>query len=517
MRTNIKDWLSSVLFKKIENKRYWIILSLIVKGLIFLVLLYSNILQPYHHGGFWGWLDGDSGSYVDPVDHFLSSGNYTPDLRMPGYGVIYLIPRLFFSKETSYNILIMLQFLTAAVSVYYLGLLARALFKNTAIFYIAFYLFLFSHVTNYLDDSIMTESFCTSFLVFASYTFVKYFETGNIFNLVSSGLLFTWAIFLRPIFILILPMVLFILFIAEWKQKKTINIKPLLLFILPFVIIDSLWIVRNYSVHKTFQPLTSLAYPAYTEVLPAMDFVKSWGGTYHPWRRESAVCWFGFYIKNNPNYTVPDGDIPQALERKLGHNYLYTSKFNYDSLLQLKNMVIQLRDSAHNTQQKNNNLRQLIIERFKVYTSSVKEEKPYLYYVKSRMEYLELLFMPDHDDDAMVSPAVQNNNISTLLYSGITWLYIKILSKLGSLLYPIILYGGLIGLFLTILYGIKSSFIALLIAAPILNTLLPSILLNLDENRYIIPMWPFLIICLAYLTITLYRYLSSKILNRSTV
>jgi hypothetical protein len=506
----MKAWLASILLKKAENKRYWIILSLIVKSITFLILLYSNILQPYHHGGFWGSLDGDSGSYVDPIDHFLSSGNYTPDLRMPGYGVIYLVPRLFFSQETSYNILIILQFLTSAISVYYLALLARILFKNAAIFYITFYIFLFSQFSNYYDGCIMSESFCTSFLIFASYSFAKYFDSGNSSCLFFSGILFTWIIFIKPIFVLILPVAFFILIIIEWKQKKQFYNKQIVLFILPFVLIDVAWIARNYSVHKTFQPLTSLAYHEYIEIMPAMDFVKSWGGTYHPWRRETAVCWFGFNIKKSPNYTVPDGDIPQALEGKLGHNYFYTSRFNYDSLLQLKKMVMLLRDSANNTIQTNNKLRSQISEKFSTYTASVRKEKPYLYYVKSRMKYLELLFMPDHNDER-VSTALQNKNGSNLLYSGITWVYLKIISNLGMLLYPAILYGGLVGLFFVILYGIKNSVIVLLVVTPILNTLLPSVILNLDENRYIIPMWPFLIICASYLIMSISAYLNRTI------
>jgi len=169
------------------NKRiYWIVSAIIIK------LTFSIIFITIHQHGhsinkFYGRFGGDSSEYIGSIENFIKQGHYitnpqdirTSTRRMPGYGAVYYFPRLLFTQANALNILIILQILLSAVSVYYLALTAYLIFQKKTIFYITFFLYVFSTFVSIFDDTVLTESFSTSSLIFAFYFLIKTLNTNS--------------------------------------------------------------------------------------------------------------------------------------------------------------------------------------------------------------------------------------------------------------------------------------------------------------------------------------------------
>ena len=76
--------------------QFWVLIAFFCKALFFIFLICRNDLHPLP--GFIGVPTGDTSSYFDPIDNLIANGSYSPDFRMPGYGVLYLPFALLFSK-----------------------------------------------------------------------------------------------------------------------------------------------------------------------------------------------------------------------------------------------------------------------------------------------------------------------------------------------------------------------------------------------------------------------------------
>src|ERR1700722_17591895 len=104
---NFRGLLLKSVFPKSSKWPFWIIVALLFKALIpLLMLLHGHRTNPNLLG--FGFI-GDSPSYIDPIDSFIANGNYNPDHRMPGFGIIYYLFRLFLSYTGSYNCIVILQ------------------------------------------------------------------------------------------------------------------------------------------------------------------------------------------------------------------------------------------------------------------------------------------------------------------------------------------------------------------------------------------------------------------------
>ena len=198
----------------------------------------------------------------------------------PGYGVIYLFFRQFFSYTGSYNCIVILQLIVASLSVYCMAMLTMLLLKSDLAFHLCFYIFLISTYSNYYDICLMTESLSSSFLVFGAWFFSRYFFSKKVKHLFFSGFFLTWLVFLRPAFAPVIIIFGFILFLCAIKNKELI-FKPIAFLVLPFLVFEGAWVSRNYSVHNKFIPLFNGIYYPYIDtsyMKPMFIFVQSWGG-----------------------------------------------------------------------------------------------------------------------------------------------------------------------------------------------------------------------------------------------
>ncbi len=492
-RILITEKLRTLFLKDPSKPLFWIVLGVLIKGLPFFFLLHNR--PPSDMPGVWAATSPDTLSYMDPIENLLKDGSYFPDYRMPGYGVIYLFFRVLFSPDYSCNMLLVLQFILAGVSVYYLALTARAIFKNDKIFYISFYLFLFSTYSNFYDGWLLTESLCSSAMIFSAWFFVKYFQSGRVRNLLISGILLTWIIFLRPVF---LPLIFLFAFILLFTRKTSIipsggKRLALVFFVLPFLLCESVWIVRNYYKHQKIILLTS------SELAPRAanfyeislnDFIRSWGGSADYTDNNSPLLWFGFHIEGMPNPKDFKGSLP---------DYIYTSRFNEDSLVRIKNKVIALNDSILSPEERHS-YQNMVEEKLGRYATSIKEEKPFLYYVKAPFFYCLPRFL--------VGPEVK-------LYMKrfqITGAIGSVTQSIFTFYYCVVLVLGITGICMLVFQGVLRNPLVLIIACiPIYTILVHAIILRVTSNRFLMPAWAFLLVCAAYTIFLILSFCRKKV------
>ncbi len=498
----IQQKLKSIFLKDPAKPWFWIVLGILVKGLPLLFLLHNY--PPSDIPGFWGATMTDTHTYLAPIDNLLRNGTYSPDYRMPGYGFVYLVFRFVFSQAIACNLLLIFQFILGGISVYYLALIAKKVFNCTPIFYVTYFIFLFSTYSNFYDGWLLTESFCTSALIFAIWFFVNYFEKEEKKHLIFSGLFLTWVIFLRPVFA---PIYLILLVILIFKRRSqtpkgalssTIQSpfrglgQKILLLILPFLICDGIWVTRNYQKHNELIFLTSAKLAPRAEYIyePALsNFIRSWGGSADFTDNKTPLLWFGFHLDGMPDPKDYKDSLP---------DYIYTSKFNKDSLIEIKVLISMINYVASSG---NVNLvyQKALKARLDRYTQSIKEEKPFLYYIQAPFFHCLPRFL--------FGPEVKYYTKRFQL-PGI----VGYLSEIGfTIFYYLVLGFGLLGSLLLFCRGLKYNSLILLISIiPLYTIAIHALILRVTSNRFLMPCWPFILVCAAYLLISIFERKKAK-------
>jgi len=483
--------LQKIFLKNPNSPAFWLVLGFIVKGALFLGVVFNH---PYHDiAGIWGATWADDDSYLVPIDNFLRHGIYTPDYRMPGYGIVYLLFRLVFAQAGACNALLILQLILASASVYYLALIARNIFKSNAVFYLTFYLFLLCSFSDFFDAYIASESLCTSLLIFNVYFFIRYFQERKNKYLFFAGLLATWVMFIRPVFG---GLVVVFSFLILFKKGVRLNnkVKFVLLFLIPFVLCEGSWVSRNFQVHKKITPFNSTGNPFYpgeaaTYIEPLFNFVQSWGGLCSGTGKYNDMDWFQYNQKDGPSIIHYDS-LP---------NNIYTSAFNKDSLLRLKVMILALQKPSIDTTTASI-YQQELRTKFDKYRFSIEREKPFLYFIKAPLRMLhEMLYGYD-------AKLYLERGKSVPFFGGL-------IVAFNYFMYITLLFFGLMGAVWLIIIGIKrSSLIIVIPFIPLYTILIHPFIFRFFASRYLMPAYPFLIICSAYLLYTIYkRCFSQKI------
>jgi hypothetical protein len=481
----MKSRLLKFFFRDPSKWPFWFFVAFLFK-LFFFVFQISTHIHQTEIPGFFGYIWGDTWSYLDPIDKLVKKGSYWPDYRMPGYGLAYLPLIIIFSKATACNLLIIIQLLLASLSVYVLALTAKKIFHTNTAFYTTFYVFALSCLSNLYDAALQTESLTVSFLIFSTWFLIRYFDDFSKRKLLLSGFFLGWVIFLRPVFAPLLAFYVVILISQHVKIKKNF-IYAVLLFLIPFSLMDGLWIARNYKCYKSIIPLYHYSgiYPVeiYTQIGPASQFVKSYGGDYDWWEADADIRWFG-------RKADPPGRIPLTDQDVHPPSYIYTSKFNEDSLKKLKVIFMQLEaenydwtDSSSELGQKFHYLR----DKFASYAASIKQEKPFIYYVRGPLKALKKFMVYSGTDDLFYY--IQDNKLSAgqylfkIFYCGF---------------YIMVLVFGFLGIILISKNTLKLPFQSIIFVLPVYVVVIHPIILRLFERRYFLPAWPFLIICALY-------------------
>jgi hypothetical protein len=472
-----------------SNWPLWVGIALFLKGIQF----FTTIFGPHYSDipGTWAVFGGDAISYLQPIENLIQHGAYTPDDRMPGYGVVYLFFRLFFDKPWAVNCVVVAQYLLDAITVYVLALTALTLFKSRFVFYGVFLVALVSFNASVYSSLFLTESFSVSATILMLYYLVKHQVAPKPKYLILAGIFFTWLIFLRPVYLPIGALVVGVWGI-QWLLKQrsfTQFFKISLLFLLPFMVVDSIWMVRNYPIHKRFVPLAPVFWYASSYesgMVNMLAFFQSFGGGFIA--PASKLNWFGVsrilmqtgvYLAGpaDPTITLPDD--------------IYTSKFSKDSLLMLR-QDLSLAWSATADSLTKSRYRAVVRNKFATYTQSIKDEKPFLYYVKAPLRYIVLFF--DYENFWYSGGLFEAANTAPKA-SGKLIYYLKYATKLlCAALYYVVLGLGLIGLLLILRSKSWRMDYFVALAAGYSIVIFP-VVLRMPEPRYFLPAYPLMILC----------------------
>jgi ABC-type multidrug transport system fused ATPase/permease subunit len=442
---------------KINNYLFWIFLALLINGIFFWLQVYLNYAA---NKPLLGYYSNDSHEYYHSAENFFASGIYSPDVRMPGLGIIFILFRLFFEKTIVLNIILVLQWLLSAVSSYVLAITISRVIKKETVFYFVFFLVTLTNYIFHWSVFLLAESFCISFFIFSLYYYDRFFETGFKKHLFWCGLFFTWCVFLRPVFLMfygLAAVCLLLYFLKHRTNFKTIVASGVIFFSV-FLVCDSAWTVRNYHKKNKFIFLNDISF--YTEISgiyphPALYyFLKAWGGDV-----ENEINWFE--IDKSLNYHNRDTILP---------DHIYTSQFNKDSLLLVKERIRFLKKHPSDS------IVWLINNSLQNFTRSIKEEKPFLYYIGSGFVNLKKLLFRGYG----------NYNSYTQSYSELP-VFKKVYRTGKSLLFYAIFFTGALSLFWFLILKKKNYFIIFLFSVGFSNLIYISFFFLTPEFRYVLP------------------------------
>lgn len=468
-------------FPASTNWKFWISLALVVKTLFF--ILKSIELNSIDFS--FSFSAGDTDSYITPIENLIANGEYYDDYRMPGYGWLYYIFRLIFSQTWALNFLVFTQVFLSAVSVYVLGLISLNIFEKKSFFLLTYFLYLVSTYVSLTDHFLLTESLCTSGLIFSIYFLLK---GGR--NYFWSGLFLTWVIFLRPVFFPLLFLHGFYIILSSKVNQvklKTSLLKNMFFLFISFILIDGAWIARNYVKYSKISPLTkTIYYPGISDSYKGavIRFLNSYGGSIVFWLHSSDVTFF-----------IPLRDGTKK-EIYLPNN-IYTNVFNSDSLFLVKNMIISIESKSTPTLEKQL-LENEVISKLDRYSNSIKNEKPFLYYIGSRIKVFKTFFLHSGTYNLFKNSSYELNMFE---YT------IKIFY---SLLYAFVVLFGFIGLFSFLLLRINNIKFFFISCTGLYSALVFPFLLKMDEYRYFVPGYPIFILGTTYIVLSIYSTVNKK-------
>ncbi len=475
-----------------QNKwAFWFLLAFAIKLVFFAykVIELAPIANT-HYPAALAREAGDTFTYIQPVENLLNKGSYEDDFRMPGYAWLFFLLRIIFPLSLSLDVLVTVQLILSALSVYVLAKISSLLFQKSNYFYVTFFFYSLSTFVSLYDPILLTESFSTSALIFSIYLLIL--PEKNFKNLFASGLFLTWCIFLKPVMLPLLVFYMGYILLHASKQnvlKASQKLRLLFYFSLSFILIDGAWILRNYGVHKRIYPLTTSLYFASTTqsyLGSLFDFMNAFGGSIVWWEPGAEITFF----KPLP------GNIKKQKTATLPQN-IYTKEFNVDSLLLVKNMI-SIVDNAATDSLLRISLTAEIKEKLNRYTLSIKHEKPFLYYVSSRLKACKTFFVHSGTYNLFNKSSSDLNPFAMLLKIGY------------SLLYAFVVLFGFIGLFYFLIRFFSNYELLFFTFTGLYTALAFPLLLKFDEYRYFVTAYPLFLIAGIFTSLSIFGILKNK-------
>lgn len=457
----------------------WLMLAFVVK--LLLLLLFTSALKPLHDFKLFNE-GGDTYSYYPPIESFVDGNGYGSACRMPGLLPVYAPLYYCLGKEPAREVIVVLQFLLSVISVYVLAIIAQRIFRSRAAFVIAFLLYAISSFVSLWDLFGMADSFSTSFIIFSVYFFLSYLERRAWKAMFWSGIFIAWAIFLRPISGLLLPLGAVFILLDAFQHKhafrKTLGIG--LLFLTPFMGCESAWIARNFSKEHAFIPLQDaqencFGWSAYAKPMAAIrSLLIDWGENMVYWESPTAEFFENAYHHNQD----PRNFNPFKASR------FFSSAYNLDSLLVLRANYLLAKDPSVG-----DSMHQLysarVIRSANAFRQSYRYEHPWLtHVVNPNRLLLKCLFRSGFPKWRPLDAFVKMNVVYRSLF------------KCFVLLFNLMSFLGLAGL---LLVCYKKQVLPMLVGIiPLAFLVVLVYLLGWIELRYLVPVYPFLVLFAAY-------------------
>jgi hypothetical protein len=468
----------------INNWVLWIFICLLSNSIFF----YNNLQNLHIPAGDLYAIGGDAGQYIYSAENvyqgkeftffktndkdyiFLSNTALDYDkgiyyaFRTPGFAFLYLPLRLLFSFKYTLVIILLIQVLLSAIAKYVFAKLCLKLINKEVIFYSIIVLLNIAGYPVFYNNLFYTESFAFSFFVLSINFFLKFLESHNEKELLFSGLFFMEVVFLRP-FMAIYYLFFIVVLYFNLKLKLRKYLFYLMVYSLPLITVESIWVIRNYIKTSTFIPLSKTKSENEFHNKAINEFQKlteSSGRTIEWWIKMSPMKWFMDSLdKRDPDLLLP--------------NYIYPPAYNPDSIISAKKYYILSRDTMINRSIRTEyELRSAnIIANINGY---YKSHYPIRYYIVSRVRLLI-----DFINQPIVGASIPSNPFSILR------IFVE------SLVCYFAFFWGSISLFLGIYNYRKNAKVMLFISIPIFIYVLFPIIMQFREWRELYLAFPFLL------------------------
>lgn len=372
---------------KIDIKRYkylWISLS------VFFAFIWLWIAKLIHNplGDEWYIIGVDAKRDILAIENLFSRGIYdfgehNLTFRMPGWGIVYGLFRLFFDTHLALTFLTIFQTTLSGLSAYTLSIIAfnysnkkPLIFILTLLGYLSFS-YVFQH-----NFGFNKEGLAISAIIFSTYYISEWKENGSnqIKILLLAGLFLTWASFLRP-YILAPYLFYAIIIYFDVNDNKIFGfrLKPSLFFVLPIIVFISIWTLRNYAnTNRIIFLETSNSYMSKKNnyYIIQHNFYTSWGGDAIPWMDNQEGSWL-----------APKELIEDVGKRRAGDDvfpeYIFNDHLTIDTLKRARALYWEAFDYQKGMLVYPKKLEESsrILTAF---ATSVKEDHSFNFYVKSK-------------------------------------------------------------------------------------------------------------------------------------
>lgn len=347
--------------------------------------------------------DGDSAQYILMAENFVHKDIYAEDVantetytsRMPGLALPYIVYRQFLSPNDAVNAVFILQMILSVLALYAGGQIGFILTQSRVGYWIATILLSVFAYLSVFDFYFLTESFTLSCLLLASFSIIVFYQNlqlhkkskYNFYVLFAAGLFACWAVFLRPITFLFWVIIVFC-FCIIWIQQKNIRRKiamAVCIFAIPFGLIESMWVARNYM-HTG--DIVLIQNSRYAGVAPPKSYqallqlIKAWGEDEVYWQPHAAMGFFYY----------PGREISHLPELNKLPEHVYCSAYNSDSLTIVRNNLQSVFDTSFSLdeRQKRDTETALTIDK---YLASYKKERPAQYYFWAPLRLLKIVVL----------------------------------------------------------------------------------------------------------------------------
>lgn len=471
------------LLNKQPSKWLWVLIAILLKIIFVSYTYWQGHTAPAYANrfiNFFVYKASDYNYFIGSAEHYFDFG-YMSFLgeghpfagRMPGYGFPYILLRFVFDNHQALTIMILAQIAFAAIAIYLLAKTCLMLTNSNLIFYLVFFLFTFLNATTGFDIQTMTESFAVS----SSCAFLYFFSNYLLWNerlkhLFIAGFFMMWMIFLRPFMGVLVAIVPLFLLLKQANFKR--SIVHVSLFLSCFTIAESTWIIRNYFVLGKFVPLETKLYESYGKVyskgwIACRNLFKAYGEGAMYFERGTLAFWFRAKDSTNePKYYPFTSNIFEGLSH------------NKDSLLMLKNAYRAYK--ATDNKLLEDSLDALVECTANRYTAEFVAKNPMKVYVYNPIKRFKKYLI--------------TSGSSYLLFDvshgmKIHHLVVRFLTLIAY--YSILLYF-VIAAFLLISKRVSDAFSWSLFIACMVNILFISLLAGMQENRYVLPIIPLMLV-----------------------
>lgn len=379
-----------------ERKKFFLITGLSFAYLLAMgVVLFFSTNCYFRNYVFIFKADRDWPELLLPLDVLAEKGIYSEDGihpyagRIPSLFFPYGVFRFFLDAKSTIFVSGFFQLILKSISVYLLWKIFEYEKVSRTLKFIGVLFYLFLPYYWYYDYEIHPLSIAVSmtvFLAYFMYIVIKLNKEDN-WIIFIIGLIVTYLFFLRPFLAVWLLSALIILFLHFIKQSFNKTIKKILVFIVPFLIIDGIWTFRNYvQFNKMFIPVQSTFVPfmwnitdydynsrVKNSIVNLRTFIDAFGGQTFWYFPNSEMGWFlGVHSNFEPMQKI------------------ITKRISEDSLLYLRNLIIfSLQKNDTLSMKQKDSIENKIIATTNRYIKYFKEDRPFTFYIFSKIRKIK--------------------------------------------------------------------------------------------------------------------------------